>query len=74
MANVELQIVVNDKVVQTVQNPESIPSAGEYVQVPDGITGFRAMKELFVGKVLRRYPMPGLLDQQTIVRCECVNV
>lgn len=76
MANVELQFSVNDEVVQTVLNPARTPLEGEYIEIPDRKYGVLSAKrrEVYVSKVLNRYPLPGDPNQTTFVTCQCVNV
>jgi hypothetical protein len=67
-----LQIVVDDKVVHTIEDPKTTPSAGEYIEIPEVTYGIAKMIQVYVNRVLNKYPVPGQTDQRTVIQCECL--
>ncbi len=70
MTKVTLQIMLDEKVVDTIQDREK-PLVGEYLEIPKGVY---AGLEVYVNRILNKYPKPGELNQETVVQCECVAV
>lgn len=69
-----LKILVNEKLAYEIENPETEPDTGGFIGVPTRLQGVIGSKELYVGKIIKRYPDKSMLDEPTIVECQCALV
>lgn len=70
--SVELQVVLDDKVIHTIIDPTSKPTTGEFIEVPYSQHNRSGPRELYITKVTNSYPAGGALDQTTFIKCECI--
>lgn len=75
--NVLLQILVDDKLAYEVRNPATKPTAGEFIDIPIrsfGRPGHPNHREVYVGKVVNKYPDASDSESPTIIECQCAEV
>lgn len=66
-----INVVVDDVLQFTIQNPAARPFTGEFIDTPPAVRNRSGHKEVYVGKVVNKYPDVGNKDAPTIVECQC---
>lgn len=72
MNGTEIKVVMGGRQVHVINDPPAPPHPLTYLSIPDLERGVGAFKEVYIVKIVNRYPTDLSLNKRTIYECECV--